>query len=66
MIGFGQGFQPVCGFCFGAGRYSRVRQAYTYCIKVGTVVLLVLLLQFRRDYRLLWLELPWLLHWYRP
>ena len=37
MIGFGQGFQPVCGFCFGAGRYSRVRQAYTYCIKVGTV-----------------------------
>ena len=27
MIGFGQGFQPVCGFCFGAGRYSRVRQA---------------------------------------
>lgn len=42
MIGFGQGFQPVCGFCFGAGKYSRVRQAYTYCIKVGTVVLLVL------------------------
>lgn len=40
MIGFGQGFQPVCGFCFGAGKYSRVRQAYTYCIKVGTVVLL--------------------------
>lgn len=42
VIGFGQGFQPVCGFCFGAGKYSRVRQAYTYCIKVCTVVLLVL------------------------
>ena len=21
VIGFGQGFQPVCGFCYGAGRY---------------------------------------------
>lgn len=42
IIGFGQGFQPVCGFCYGAGKYSRVRQAYTYCIRVGTVVLLVL------------------------
>ena len=42
IIGFGQGFQPVCGFCYGAGKYSRVRDAYHYCIKVGTVVLLVL------------------------
>lgn len=42
VIGFGQGFQPVCAFCFGAGKYSRVRQAYTYCIKVCTVVLLAL------------------------
>lgn len=42
IIGFGQGFQPVCGFCYGAGKYSRVRQAYTFCIRVGTVVLLVL------------------------
>lgn len=42
VIGFGQGFQPVCAFCFGAGKYSRVRQAYAYCIKVCTVVLLIL------------------------
>ena len=28
VIGFGQGFQPVCGFCFGAGKYSRVRKAF--------------------------------------
>ena len=42
VIGFGQGFQPVCGFCFGAGKYSRVRKAYFYCGKVATVILLVL------------------------
>lgn len=42
VIGFGQGFQPVCGFCFGAGKYARVREAYRYCVKVATVLLLVL------------------------
>ena len=42
VIGFGQGFQPVCGFCFGAGRYDRVREAYFFCVKVATVILLVL------------------------
>ena len=25
MIGFGQGFQPVCSYCFGAGLYKRVK-----------------------------------------
>ena len=25
MLGFGQGFQPVCGFNYGAGLYSRVK-----------------------------------------
>lgn len=42
VIGFGQGFQPVCGFCYGAGKYSRVREAYWFCVKVATVILLVL------------------------
>ena len=40
--GFGQGFQPVCGYCYGAGRYSRVREAFTFCVKVSTIILLVL------------------------
>ncbi len=31
VIGFGQGFQPVCGFAFGAGRTDRVRAAYRFC-----------------------------------
>ena len=42
IIGFGQGFQPVCGFSYGAGRYSRVREAFRFCVKVSTVLLLVL------------------------
>ena len=29
MIGFGQGFQPVCGFNFGARLYRRVRRAFS-------------------------------------
>ena len=42
VIGFGQGFQPVCGFNYGAGKYSRVREAFWFCVKVTTGILLVL------------------------
>jgi len=42
VIGFGQGFQPVCSFSYGAGRYSRVREAFVFCVKVTTVLLVVL------------------------
>ena len=42
IIGFGQGFQPVCGFSYGAGKYSRVREAFWFCVKVSTVLLVVL------------------------
>lgn len=42
VIGFGQGFQPVCGFCYGAGRYDRVREAYYFCVKVATIILISL------------------------
>ncbi|MBE6605130.1 MAG: MATE family efflux transporter [Ruminococcaceae bacterium] len=41
MIGFGQGFQPVCGFSFGAGKYERVRRAFYFCLKVAAVFLVV-------------------------
>lgn len=41
MIGFGQGYQPVCSYCFGAGLYDRVKEACKFCIKVSTTVLLV-------------------------
>lgn len=39
LIGFGQGFQPVCGTNYGAGKYGRVREAFWFCVKVGTLVL---------------------------
>ena len=41
IIGFGQGFQPVCSYCFGAALYKRVKAACWFCIKVSTTVLLV-------------------------
>lgn len=42
VIGFGQGFQPVCGFSYGAGKFGRVREAFWFCVKVVTVILVVL------------------------
>lgn len=42
LIGFGQGFQPVCGFNYGAGLYDRVRKGYWFCVKVGVVGLLII------------------------
>ncbi len=42
LIGFCQGFQPVSGFNFGAKRYDRVRQAFSFCLKVGIIFLGVL------------------------
>lgn len=39
VIGFGQGFQPVCGFNYGAGFYTRVRQGFWFCIKLGVFFL---------------------------
>ena len=41
LIGFGQGFQPVCGFNFGAKLYGRVRKAFWFSVKVGTAYSLV-------------------------
>lgn len=42
LIGFGQGYQPVCSFNYGAGLYRRVREGYFFCLKWGTVFLTVL------------------------
>ena len=39
VIGFGQGFQPVCGFCYGAKKYERVKQAFWFCVKSATIFL---------------------------
>ncbi|MDR1733624.1 MAG: MATE family efflux transporter [Oscillospiraceae bacterium] len=42
VLGFGQAFQPVCGFNYGAKRYSRVRKAFWFCVKLSTLVLVCL------------------------
>lgn len=39
VIGLGQGFQPLCGFCYGAGRYGRVRAGFFFCVSAGTALL---------------------------
>ena len=36
VIGFGHGFQPVCGFNFGAGKFDRVRRAVRFCALATT------------------------------
>ena len=41
VIGLGQGFQPLCGFCYGARLYNRVKEAFFFCIKCGTAFLSV-------------------------
>jgi len=37
LLGFGQGFQPVAGYNYGAGRFDRVRTAYFFCVRTGTI-----------------------------
>jgi putative MATE family efflux protein len=33
VIGLGQGYQPVCGFNYGAGLYSRVRKSFWFLVR---------------------------------
>ena len=40
LIGFGQGFQPVASFNYGAGKKKRVREGYLFCVKYGTIFLI--------------------------
>ena len=39
MIGVGQGFSPVSGYNFGAKRYDRVKQAYTFTLTAGFILM---------------------------
>ncbi|NLC32899.1 MAG: MATE family efflux transporter [Clostridiales bacterium] len=42
IIGFGQGFQPVCGFSFGAGLYARVRKGFFFTFQVMLIWMLMI------------------------
>jgi putative MATE family efflux protein len=49
MLGFGQGFQPVCGFNYGARLWGRVREGFWFAMRVasgGLLVMAVLLALF--------------------
>jgi putative MATE family efflux protein len=42
VLGLGQGFQPVCGFNYGAKRYDRVKKAFRFCVTLSTAALTML------------------------
>lgn len=44
VTGLGQGYQPLCGFCYGAGRYGRVMKGYWFCVAAGTAFLTLIAL----------------------
>jgi len=42
ILGFGQGFQPVCGFNYGAKLYGRVKRGFWFCVRSATAILIVM------------------------
>ena len=41
MIGWGQGFQPICAMNYGAKKYSRVKKAFITTVSAGTIFLII-------------------------
>lgn len=41
MIGFGQGFQPICAMNYGAKKYDRVSRAFKLTVGIGTALMTV-------------------------
>ena len=42
LLGFGQGFQPVCSFNWGARKYGRVYDAVRFTAAVGTILMIII------------------------
>lgn len=42
IMGFGQGFQPIAGYSYGAKKYDRIIKGYTYTLIIGAVLGLLL------------------------
>lgn len=38
VMGFGQGFQPIAGFCWGAKKYNRVKKAFFMTSAIGVAL----------------------------
>lgn len=41
-LGVGQGYQPVCGFNYGAKKYDRVRNSFRFSFVVGEIAMILL------------------------
>ncbi|MBQ2896102.1 MAG: MATE family efflux transporter [Oscillospiraceae bacterium] len=48
MIYFGisDGYQPVCSYNYGARCYERIRRGYWFCLKIGTLLIILVVLSF--------------------
>lgn len=46
ILGIGQGFQPVCGFNYGAGLNERVRKSFIFTTQLSTVILIIMSITF--------------------
>lgn len=54
LIGIGQGFQPVIGFNYGARKFRRVRDSFTFTLSIGTGLMTLLALAG-------WFAAPWVI-----
>jgi len=41
ILGVGQGYQPVLGYNYGAGKYGRVKEAFFFTLKTNTAIMTV-------------------------
>ena len=46
ILGIGQGFQPVCGFNYGAGLHDRVRKSFIFTTELATAILTIISITF--------------------
>lgn len=42
LNGFAMGFQPMCGYCYGAKLYKRIKEGLAFTLKVGIAIVTVL------------------------
>lgn len=56
VLGIGQGFQPVAGYNYGAGKLKRVKEAFNFSVAVATVICMVFcgLIWFNADSVISW------------
>ncbi len=59
LIGFGQGYQPVCSFNYGANLKKRVYDGFMFCIRCGMIF-------FTAAGTLCFIFAPHIIAWFRP